>query len=50
MNNMTWLLKREFWEHRGGFFWVPLWTGVAVLTLTLLSLIVVIRMVRCSSK
>ena len=39
MNNMTWLLKREFWEHRGGFFWVPLWTGVAVLALTLLSLI-----------
>ncbi len=39
MNNLTWLLKREFWEHRGGFFWVPLWTGVAVLALTLLSLI-----------
>ena len=39
MNNMIWLLKREFWEHRGGFFWVPLWTGVAVLTLTLLGLL-----------
>ncbi len=39
MNNMIWLLKREFWEHRGGFFWAPLWTGVAVLTLTLLGLL-----------
>ena len=39
MNNLTWLLKREFWEHRGGFFWVPFWTGVAVLTLTLLGLL-----------
>ena len=39
MNNLTWLLKREFWEHRGGFFWAPLWTGVAVLTLTLLGLL-----------
>ena len=39
MNNMIWLLKREFWEHRGGFFWVPFWTGVAVLTLTLLGLL-----------
>lgn len=39
MKNLTWLLKREFWEHRGGFFWAPLWTGVAVLALTLLGLI-----------
>ena len=39
MNNMTWLLKREFWEHRGGFLWAPFWTGVAVLALTLLGLL-----------
>ena len=38
MNNMIWLLKREFWEHRGGFFWAPIWTAVALLSLTLLSL------------
>ncbi len=38
MNTMHWLLKREFWEHRGGFFWAPLWTGAAVLALTLLGL------------
>ncbi len=39
MNTLSWLLRREFWEHRGGFFWVPFWTGVAVLTLTLLGLL-----------
>ena len=39
MNNLTWLLKREFWEHRGGFLWAPVWTGIAQLTLTLLSVI-----------
>lgn len=21
---MKWLLKREFWEHKGGFFWAPM--------------------------
>ncbi|HJU40013.1 MAG TPA: hypothetical protein VJ724_10610, partial [Tahibacter sp.] len=26
-NTFTWLLKREYWEHRGGFKWVPLITG-----------------------
>jgi len=23
MNTMKWLVKREFWEHKGGFFWAP---------------------------
>ncbi|MBS0194397.1 MAG: hypothetical protein JSR34_09130 [Proteobacteria bacterium] len=27
MNTFKWLLKREFWEHRGGFFWGPVVTG-----------------------
>ena len=22
-NTMKWLIKREFWEHKGGFFWAP---------------------------
>ncbi|MCK9365687.1 MAG: hypothetical protein M0P72_00815 [Metallibacterium scheffleri] len=39
MNNMIWLVKREFWEHRGGFLWVPFWIGVTVLALTLLGLL-----------
>jgi len=23
-NTMKWLVKREFWEHKGGFFWAPI--------------------------
>ena len=29
MNTMKWLVKREFWEHKGGFFWAPVWVGGA---------------------
>ncbi|MEO8460950.1 MAG: hypothetical protein ABI451_10495, partial [Dokdonella sp.] len=35
MNNFSWLLKREYWEHRGGFLWAPVWTGAVVLFLIL---------------
>ncbi|HEY0333477.1 MAG TPA: ABC transporter permease [Stenotrophomonas sp.] len=28
-----WLLKREFWEHRGGFLWAPAITGGIVVVL-----------------
>ena len=24
MNTMKWLLKREYWEHKGGFLWAPI--------------------------
>ena len=27
MNTYKWLLKREFWEHKGGFFWTPAVVG-----------------------
>jgi ABC-2 type transport system permease protein len=27
MNSMKWLMKREFWEHKGGFFWAPIVAG-----------------------
>jgi ABC-2 type transport system permease protein len=27
MNTMKWLLKREFWENKGGFFWAPVIAG-----------------------
>jgi len=27
MNTMKWLVKREFWEHKGGFFWAPIVVG-----------------------
>jgi ABC-2 type transport system permease protein len=28
------MLKREFWEHKGGFFWAPIWAGGISLLLT----------------
>ncbi|TDR44048.1 ABC-2 type transport system permease protein [Tahibacter aquaticus] len=31
MNTFTWLLKREYWEHRGGFQWAPLIAAGALL-------------------
>ena len=34
------LLRREFWEHKGGFFWAPVWAGGISLLLTLMALIV----------
>ena len=33
------LLRREFWEHKGGFFWAPIWAGGISLLLTLMGLI-----------
>jgi ABC-2 type transport system permease protein len=37
--NMYWLVKREFWEHRGGFLWAPLITGGIFLLLNVMGLI-----------
>ena len=34
------LLKREFWEHKGGFLWAPIWAGAISLVLTLMALVV----------
>ncbi len=34
------LLKREFWEHKGGFFWAPIWAGGISLVLTLMAIVV----------
>lgn len=39
MNSFVWLLKREYWEHRGSFFWAPVWTGIVILLLSLLGAI-----------
>lgn len=33
------LLKREYWEHKGGFLWAPLIAGVISLVLTLVAFI-----------
>jgi len=34
------LLRREFWEHKGGFFWAPLVAGAISLLLTAMALVV----------
>lgn len=39
MNTFKWLLKREYWEHRGGFFWAPLITGAIFLLLSVMAII-----------
>jgi ABC-2 type transport system permease protein len=39
MNTMGWLVKREYWEHRGGFLWAPVWVSVVMLALTLVGII-----------
>lgn len=31
MNTLYWLVKREMWEHRGGFLWAPLVAAVVFL-------------------
>jgi ABC-2 type transport system permease protein len=43
-NSFKWLLKREFWENRGGFLWAPLITGGIISFL--IAIMVVIGVVR----
>jgi ABC-2 type transport system permease protein len=31
-----WLLRREYWENRGGFFWAPVIAGIVICALSLL--------------
>ncbi|RDI99570.1 hypothetical protein DVT68_01585 [Dyella solisilvae] len=39
MKTFYWLVKREFWEHRGGFLWAPVITGVVFLVLNVMAII-----------
>ncbi len=39
MNTMGWLVKREYWEHRGGFLWTPIWVSIVMLALTLVGIV-----------
>lgn len=39
MKTLYWLVKREFWEHRGGFIWTPVITGGIFLLMTVLTII-----------
>ncbi len=40
MNAFTWLLKREYWENKGGMFWAPVWTAGVLLFFTLCALVI----------
>lgn len=39
MKTFYWLVKREFWEHRGGFLWTPLIVGGVFLLLNLMGIV-----------
>ncbi|MFI4970372.1 MAG: hypothetical protein ACHP7D_09205 [Lysobacterales bacterium] len=39
MNTLPLLMKREYWEHRGGFLWTPAWITGAILIITVLGMI-----------
>jgi ABC-2 type transport system permease protein len=44
MNTMKWLVKREFWENKGGFFWAPVivggfWTLLVAVTILVLTVL-----------
>lgn len=40
MNNIPLLMKREYWEHRGGFLWAPVWITGVILVFTVLGILV----------
>jgi ABC-2 type transport system permease protein len=42
MNTMKWLLKREYWEHKGGFFWAPAVVGALMSLVLAVSMIVAV--------
>lgn len=39
-NKFTWLLKREFWEYRGAFFWTPAIVAMVMLAFVLVALVI----------
>ena len=45
-NTLKWLVKREFWEHKGGFFWAPAIVGAIMLAFLAASIIVGIALGR----
>ena len=42
MNRFGLLLKREYWEHRGGFLWAPVWTSAVILVMTVIGMFVAV--------
>lgn len=41
MNTFKWLLKREYWEHRGGLFWAPVVTSAIFVFFSIVGLALV---------
>jgi len=39
MKTLALLIKREYWEHRGGFLWTPVWIAGAMLVFTLIGIL-----------
>jgi ABC-2 type transport system permease protein len=39
MKTLPLLLKREYWEHRGGFLWAPVWVCAVILIVTVLGIV-----------
>jgi ABC-2 type transport system permease protein len=39
MNTLPLLMKREYWEHRGGFLWAPIWVCAVILIVTTLGIV-----------
>ncbi|MFC5743389.1 hypothetical protein [Dyella tabacisoli] len=39
MKTFYWLVKREYWEHRGGFLWAPIVTGGIFVLLNIMGII-----------
>ena len=42
MNTMKWLVKREYWEHKGGIFWAPVIVGAFFTVMLLISVLVAV--------
>ena len=40
MNTFKWLLKREYWEHRGGLFWAPVVTSAIFVFFSIVGLVI----------
>ena len=38
-NKFSWLVRREFWEYRGAFFWAPVITALIMLAIMLMMLV-----------
>jgi ABC-2 type transport system permease protein len=39
VNRLSWLIRREFWENKGGILWAPVWTAGVFLALSIMGAI-----------